>query len=316
MTPFKFFPKVILSSFLLIFGGRTLCWAALAGQIFFDDEEKTMMIAGAATNLKVEVSNPDSPDPIHHFHPMHEKKMHLILISEDLESFAHLHPEQLSEHLGIFGVNLNQATQDPYNLDAAKAVQKPGTYYLFAESMPMGYSMTTLPMDFTATGGMVSLRKPLILDPVFSDNIVYKKMNNYEVKLQVKTYPHCDTFSVLIEVELKYWDSLRDSYLDILDLQPWLNSFAHIIMVSEQGRTAQEKNFTHLHAVWPLTDDPETERGPYLRMASDNHSPLTEGIFKIWLQFKHHDQVQTIPFVIEIKAPPPPPNSSINFMCL
>ncbi|MGZ3745136.1 MAG: hypothetical protein ACXWRA_15230, partial [Pseudobdellovibrionaceae bacterium] len=65
----------------------------------------------------------------------------------------------------------------------------------------------------------------------------------------------------------------------------------------------QEKKFLHLHAVWPLVDDPNTERGPYLRVGSDSHAPMREGVFKAWLQFKHLDQVQTIPFVIELKAP-------------
>jgi hypothetical protein len=244
---------------------------------------------------------------------MHEKEMHLILISEDLESFAHLHPQHLSDHIGIFGIDLNQPTQDPYNLDAISAVKRPGPYFLFAESMPMGFSMTTLPLDFRASG-VATQKKPLKIDPVSSDGFIYKNFNDYQVKLKVNTYPHCGNFAALLEMELKHLDPLSQTYLDVTDLQPWLSSFGHTIMLSEQGTIAKEKKFIHLHAVWPLVDDPETERGPYLRVASDSHAPMTEGIFKIWVQFKHHDQVQTIPFVVEIKAPLTP--SHANIQCL
>ncbi|MGZ3749449.1 MAG: hypothetical protein ACXVCD_19085 [Pseudobdellovibrionaceae bacterium] len=277
-------------------------FGALAAQLFLDGEEKNVMTAGAPTNLKIEIFNTDSPDPLHHFHPMHEKEMHLILVSEDLESFAHLHPQHLSEHLGLFGIDINQPTQDPYNLDAPTAVRKPGPYFLFAESMPMGFSMTTLALDFTALGA-VTPKKPLELDAISPDGFIYKNFNAYSVKLKVKTFPNCGTFSVLLEAELRHWDPLSQTYTEVLDLQPWLSSFAHTVLISEEGNNAQEKKFLHLHAVWPLVDDPNTERGPYLRVGSDSHAPMREGVFKAWLQFKHLDQVQTIPFVIELKAP-------------
>lgn len=298
---------------LLSVGWTSQCFAALAAQLFLDNEEKNVMVAGQSTNLKIEILNPDSADPVHHFHPMHEKEMHLILISEDLESFSHLHPQHLSEHLGIFGIDLNQPTADPYNLDATNAVRKPGPYFLFAESMPMGFSMTTLSLNFSASG-VVPPKKPLEPDPVSSDGFIYKNFNAYAVKLKAKPYPHCGTFSVLLEAELKHLDPLSQTYVDVLDLQPWLNSFGHTIMVSEKGTRAQEKKFIHLHAVWPLVDDPETERGPYLRVASDSHTPMSEGVFKVWLQFKHRDQVQTLPFVIEVKAPQIP--ASLSVQCL
>ena len=143
---------------------QRLCFGALSAQLFFNDEEKNIMSAGEATNLKIDIFNDESAEPLHHFHPMHEKPLHLLIISEDMESFSHLHPIQLSEHLGIFSIDLNQPTRDPYNLDSAKSVLRPGNYFVFAESMPMGFSMTTIPLNFIATGEALP-KKPLLLDP-------------------------------------------------------------------------------------------------------------------------------------------------------
>ncbi len=281
-------------------------FGALAAQLFINDEETSVMTAGAPANLKIDFFNTESSDPLHHFHPMHEKEVHLILVSEDLDSFSHLHPMKLSEHLGIFGVDLNLPTTDPYNLDSSSAVMKAGGYFVFAESMPMGFSMTTIPLSLTASGSR-DQNKPLMLDLKSPDGFIYKTFEDYVVKLKVKTYPHCGTFSALLEMDLQKKDPVTQTLVDVTDIEPWLNSFAHTVMVSEQGTTATEKHFIHLHAVWPLVDDPETERGPYIRMASDSHVPMREGIYKIWFQFKHQGKVHTIPFVIDIKAPVIPP---------
>lgn len=293
--------KILLLLSILQFASPSL--GALAAQMFLNNEETSVMSAGEPVNLKIEISDTESAEQVHHFHPMHEKPMHLIIVSEDLESFSHLHPIQIREHLGIFGIDLNQPTTDSYNLDAATAVPKSGEYFVFAESMPMEFSMTTLPLSLTAVGPRPE-KKPLLPDPIDTDGFIYKLYHDYRIQLQSETYYHCGTFSALLNITLQHLDPKTGSYVDLTDLDTWLNSFGHAIMISENGNTAQEKRFVHLHAVWPLVDDPENERGPSLRLATDNHNPMTEGMYKIWLQFKHRGQVQTIPFVINIKAPP------------
>jgi hypothetical protein len=286
----------------LITSGETSL-AAVGAQFFLNNEERNEMQAGEPVDFKLEMFNTISPEPLHHFHTMHEKPLHLILISEDLESFSHVHPVQLSEHLGIFGIELNQPSNDPYNFDAARAISKAGNYFIFAEAMPMGFSMTTVPLELHARGETIP-KKPLVVDPISKDGLIIKEIDRYQIQLGVRTYAHCGTFSSYFEFDLRYKEQNSEHYTDLVDLEPWLASFAHAVMISEEGTSAQAKKFIHFHAVWPLVDDPETERGPYLRIASDGHTPLRQGIYKLWLQFKHRGQVQTLPFVVDIKAPP------------
>jgi hypothetical protein len=277
--------------------------AALKAQVLINDEDTSVMQASAPTNLKIEFYDDESNSPLHHFHPMHEKPLHLIVIREDLSTFAHLHPSQLSEHLGLFGIDLNQATEDAYNVDAVKAVPLPGTYFLFAETMPMGYSMTTLPLSLQAQGPSLAPQEISKPDPVAADGKIHKIFGDYQIHLKVKTYPHCGTFSVLLDMKVQKKNPQTFQFEDVTDIEPWLSSFAHTVMVSLDGNTAETKQFIHLHAVWPLADDPETERGPHLRVGSDNHGPLSAGLFKAWVQFKHQGQVHTFPFVLDIPDP-------------
>lgn len=287
----------------LVAGFGTTAQAALSAQVFFDDEETLSLTAGRATNLKMEFFDSESSEPLHHFHPMHEKDMHLLIISEDMQSFAHVHPTKLSEHLAIFGLDLNTPNTDPDNYDATQAISTAGKYFLFAEAMPMGYSMTTVPVTVEARGEKKD-SAALTLDPVSADGSIHKTFGDYRLHLKVKTYPHCGTFAALLEMTVQFREDSQAEFRDVTDIEPWLSSFAHTVMLSQAGQTAADKKFVHLHAVWPLVDDPDTERGPYLRVASDSHSPMNEGVFKIWVQFKHRGRVQTLPFVIEIKAPP------------
>ena len=296
----KNLPKVILFGWLVIpqaYGGDLASVLSIGGQ------ETNIVVAGEPFEAKIKVFDAETPNGMLHFHPMHEKAMHLIVVSEDLTSFAHLHPRQVSEHLGKFTIGLNQTSADPDNVDATTAVALPGNYLLFNETMPMGFSMTTLPLDLTATGPARALQ-PLVLDPISDAGIIVKEIDGYRVRFKVTPFFHCNSLTVAFDAHFQVWDVASNDYVDITDLEPWLTSFAHTVMISEHGKMAAEKSFYHVHAVYPLTDDPNSERGPDVALGMHNHVSMNEGVFKTWLQFKHRGLVHTIPFVLNIVAPP------------
>ena len=67
---------------------------------------------------------------------MHAKKMHMIVVNKNLESFAHIHPF-LKHHKMRFEIDLNTETApDADNFHVVNAVTAPGDYYVFTESMP------------------------------------------------------------------------------------------------------------------------------------------------------------------------------------
>jgi hypothetical protein len=297
----KNLPKIILFGWLAApqaFGGP------LASVLTINSQEAGTATASEPFEAKIKVFDSEAPNAMMMFHPMHEKPMHLIVVSEDLKTFAHLHPHQASEHVGKFSIGINQPDADPDNADAATAVVLPGRYFLFNETMPMGYSMTTLPLDLKAEGPQRAL-EPLVLDPMNDQGEIVKDVDGYRVRLKVAPYFHCNALSIGFDAHLQIWDEALKDFVDIHDLEPWLASFSHLVMISEDGTTAAEKRFHHVHAVFPLTDDPQSERGPDVQLGMHNHTSLIEGVFKSWLQFKHHGAVRTIPFVLKVVAPEP-----------
>jgi hypothetical protein len=260
--------------------------------------------AGEPFEAKIKVYDQANPNGMLHFHAMHEKPMHLIIVSDDLKTFAHVHPGQISEHMGKFTIGLNQPGLDPDNLDAIRAVPEAGRYYLYNETMPMGFSMTTLSQELK-TSGVPREPEPLVLDPLTEDGAILKAVDDYQIKVVVEPFYHCNALTLELTVHFQQVDPATGDAKDVNNLEPWLSSFSHAVMISEAGNSAAEKKFYHIHAVYPLPDDPNGPKGPLVRLGLHNHSPLAEGVYKTWLQFKHNDGVHTLPLTFALKAPPP-----------
>ena len=79
------------------------------------------------TSLRLHVTNPKTNKRVESFEEIHEKQMHLFLISEDRRYFAHEHP-----------------------------ISEPGGYFLFHTQLPLPgfYRILT---DFYPTGGTPQL---------------------------------------------------------------------------------------------------------------------------------------------------------------
>ena len=278
--------------------------AGVASRLFIDSHASSVMKAGQATDWVIEIYNPDSSEPIHHFHLMHEKEVHLIVVSEDLASFAHIHPMRTGMHKGLFEIRVNEASTDPDNFDALQAVQLSGRYYLFSEAMPMGMSMVTLPLDLKAEGAERVLQ-PLVVNELDSGGSVIQDIGDYRVTFRPEYYLHCHTYAMKLNTKIERKSGASSTnYAPVTDLEPWLASYGHAILVSEQGDTARTKKMLHLHAVWPLLDDPDSPHGPDVELAVENHNgPMVSGVYKIWLQFKHQGKVLTVPVVLNVQLP-------------
>lgn len=297
--------------FLALFSALALgsgpALADLESRIYVDFEETAVMKAGAASEWILEYFDPSVVDQPHHFHIMHEKEVHLVIVSEDLKTFAHVHPYRLANHNALFGLKVNAPTLDPDNLDLATAVQLPGRYYLFSEIMPHGWPMTLLSLDLTAEGPARKL-EPVELSPMNARGEIELTQSvgglDYRLAVVPETYPHCGTFMLAFNARLQSRESgTSGEWQDVKDLQTYLGAYGHAIIVSEAGKTAATKQVRHLHAVWPLADDPGPVFGPTVEITADNHGVMPEGIFKAWIQLKHRGHVLTFPLGLDVRAP-------------
>jgi len=85
-------------------------------------QSPALLRPGDTVTLTFRVLNPETNQPVVHFEIVHEKLMHLFLVSENLEFFAHVHPVPQQDGSFLLSVQL------PYG----------GMYRLLADFYPSG----------------------------------------------------------------------------------------------------------------------------------------------------------------------------------
>ncbi len=221
----------------------------------------------------------------------HEKPMHLIVVSEDLSTFAHLHPAMGED--GRFRVNLNTASMDPDNADAAKAIQLAGAHLAFAEVRPRGQEVQRLDFKLQAEGDV----KPHPLVPDVTGNGQVTRYFSGDGQPGKEGAPYRVSFELgdmrehgMLHLSYNLERRNGDRYEPIDDAQNWLGMPGHAVMI---GRDV----FHHLHA---------GHHGHHLEAAGPEftfmlHEDLPpDGVYKVWGQFKTGDRVVTFPFTFEL----------------
>ncbi|MGO4370102.1 hypothetical protein [Paenibacillus sp. 2TAB19] len=171
----------------------------------------------AGEKVKAEVSVFDKKgQPIDSFDMNHEKLMHLIVVSEDLSYFDHVHPEYKEN--GKFDVEL--------------VFPSGGAYKLYADFIPAGGSGEVIAANVNAAGDEAAASK---LTP---DEQLNKTVEGIEASLSLSSHQAGE------EAELTFTFKDEQSKADITDLQPYLGAIGHVVIVSEDlGQ------YLHVHPV-------------------------------------------------------------------
>lgn len=178
---------------------------------------------GEQTTVEIEVRDA-AGQPIEKFDVNHEKLMHLIVVSEDLAFFDHLHPEYQGE--GKF---------------AAKAdFPEGGEYKLFADFIPSGMEQLTLSTTIEAAGdhGHAAALQP--------DLDQAKTAGGNEAKLAVSTLKAGE------EAMLTFSFTDEKTKESVTDLQPYLGAIGHVVIVSEDL-----SEYLHVHPADEAGSGPE-----------------------------------------------------------
>ncbi|MCY9663018.1 hypothetical protein P5G65_18345 [Paenibacillus chondroitinus] len=196
--------------------------------------------------------------PIDRFDLMHEKLMHLIVVSKDLSYFDHLHPEHVGQ--GQFTVK----TKFPAS----------GYYQLIADFTPQGRGETVQTHWVTIKG---KEPKMAVLQP---DTSLTKEVDGKEVTL---AFDH-----LMAGMGLDMIFTIKDARTKqpITDLQPYLGSLGHVVAIS-----ADAKEYVHVH--------PNEQKGSGPTAAFTIIFPKS-GVYKIWGQFQHQNEVFIVPFTIKV----------------
>lgn len=205
--------------------------------------------------------------PVKDVDTVHEKPLHLLVVSKDLSYFAHEHPTRKPD--GGFALSFT--------------FPAPGVYTLYHDFTPKGSPQQVVPVEVRVTG---TAPAPIALTPDISGP---KMIDGYTVTL--------DSNGPLRTGESHLSYTLTKDGKPVRDLSPYLGAMGHLVIISEDLR-----QFVHAHphdgadhGSAPTSD----ARGPKVDFEAHFTAP---GRYKSWAQFQHLGKIITIPFTFEVAA--------------
>ncbi|MBT2690862.1 hypothetical protein J7I93_22240 [Bacillus sp. ISL-47] len=196
--------------------------------IRIDDIQTNWVISPAeiSPNQETEISLSIKSDGkiLTSFSAVHEKQMHMLVISHDLSIFQHLHPNYDGE--GKFSVK----TTFP----------KAGKYKIFADFLPEGSAQQLAKYDVIVEGEEQN-------ETVNPDKELKKAVDDLVFELKF------DDLAVKKHILMTFTVTDRKGH-KIKELEPYLGSAGHVVIVSEKM-----DEFLHVHPKDEATKGPDVE---------------------------------------------------------
>ena len=225
----------------------------------------TVPKAGQPTLITIKIRENKTEKRVKEFDLLHEKLMHVIIVSEDLAYFSHIHPI-FDDKEDIFTVY----HQFP----------ETGEYKIWVDFKPKDGNQTLV--SFKLDNMIGNAHKPI---RITKESQYTKQIDeNYKVELILPkeiepNKPVNFTFNIL--------DQNSNA---ITDLTPLMGAGGHSVIIS-----SNLEEFLHVHPTEEVS--PEWKGGPTISFSTIfPHS----GLYKIWGQFQHRGITITADFTVEV----------------
>jgi hypothetical protein len=212
-------------------------------------------------NLVIDIQD-STGNPVNKFEIFQEKLMHLIVVSDDLRFFDHIHPEYKEK--GRFEVTAN--------------FPESGNYTLFSDYKPTGNKEIVSLMNITIPG-TIPLPKNL------------EKFTKTKIISDTKVNLNISTPKIKAGQEIKLTFDLKDQKNQpIKDLQPYLGKKGHLVIIKSSSPLTVS-DYIHAHALENSIDG-----------KIEFHTKLPkQGTYKMWVQFNRNGQVKTADFWVNVE---------------
>ena len=218
---------------------------------------------GSSFTINIHIQD-DKGQRVADFDIFQEKLMHLILVSDDLDFFRHLHPEYKGD--GHF--------------QTKAIVPSVGAYTLFSDYKPAGQreqlSVLKLLMKGTEKSSSVTDLK-----------ITEKTIEDTEVSINFSPRMVKANEDIIIMFDLK---QVLDG-MPVTKLEPYLGEKGHLVVIRKSAALTI-KDYIHAHAM-------EQEGGAsgikFMTRFPD------KGLYKLWCQFNRQGRILTADFWINIE---------------
>lgn len=258
------------------------CGMALVAMDPFDAREYLVDVAttpaaiepGRPFTLRLTVREPVSRAVVSSFATVHEKRFHLFVISQDLEHYDHVHPEQQPDGSWTLPVTLPKA----------------GYYRLYCDFLPAGGTPQVVALPLVTsnfTGSIASSSAKLVADREFTSTV-----GSMRVSLALPESPLVAGREETFAFEL----SDRRTGAPVKDLEPYLAAWGHTLLLSEDTQSV-----VHAHPVEVVPEGDATARGgPVITFKA--MFPKA-GRYRLWTQMKRGGEMATAVFTLEVASP-------------
>jgi hypothetical protein len=217
---------------------------------------------GTKTRIRLTISDPRTNASVKDFEAVHEKLLHLFIVNQDLEYFAHVHP--ILEN-GSFVYRV--------------VFPRSGAYRLIADFLPVGGSPQLVQQTVVTSGyagSLIPTARP-------SQDLTDKIVDNVRARLSMPT-PVAGREQLLT---VEFLDAATGA--PISDLEPYLGAVGHLFLVSADLQTA-----AHSHPVAEMS----ANVGPAVVFQALFPRP---GAYRFWIQVQRHQRILTVPFTVEVR---------------
>ncbi len=275
---------------------------AYTTKLAFSSEPAQIPVGKPAT-WTLKITDAKSGAPLKDFETEMTKKMHLIVVKNDLSWFNHIHPALKPN--GDFVVTTTLPTD--------------GSYKIYADYTPTGRAQEVPQHEF-ATGGKTPATSSVTLSP--------DKMQGAWLKKKFQSHPEGEpqtkggaTYEVALMPMPTPLKAGQDSMLHfqvrdangkpVKDLQPYLGAMGHCVILSNDTT-----KYLHSHPMAEGASHDMSKMGK-MDMSKMNDTPVPKsggpdvifhtnfpeaGLYKVWGQLMHKGKVITASFVVNVAA--------------
>jgi len=246
-----------------------------------------VVVAGQKATLLFRVSHPSFDATIEKFEVVHDRQYHLFLISQNMEHFQHLHPEQRPDGTWTIDVTL----------------PKPGYYKVLSDFLPSGGSTQFIARPLVTagyTGDLEADSAHLVPDSVHKQSVD-------DITAEVTLDP--PAFVAGLYGHLNFHLTETATGRPVTNLQTYLGAFGHTLIMSEDMA-----DYVHSH---PIDISVSDENGPKLFMLPAGIDPETlrggpdvtfeglmpkPGLYRAWTQFRRNNKLYTFATTFRVGA--------------
>ncbi|MFM7408993.1 MAG: hypothetical protein ACKO3K_20620 [Cuspidothrix sp.] len=219
------------------------------------------LVPNQPLNLAINVQD-STGKPVTKFDTFQEKIMHLIVVSDDLRNFDHIHPEY----------------KENGRFEVSATFPESGSYTIFSDYKPAGQKETVSLTNITIPG-TVSMPKNL---EKFTKT---KTLSDTKVNLNISE----KTIKAGADITLTF-DIKDNKNQPVTDLQTYLGEKAHLVII-KSSLPLTVADYIHAHAMKNAANG---------KIEFHTKFPKS-GTYKMWMQFNRNGKIKTADFWVNVE---------------